>query len=157
MPEVNVFDAQCEYDPEDPPGFRAGAVRIASAADGRDNAIKLFEIPPGESICPYHYEYEEEWLLVLAGEVSVRTPAGERIAPRGALICFPKGPDGAHRVRNGSDAPARALMFSSSREPSFAVYPDSDKIGVWPGRDGDDVMVRREDGRRDYWDREGGG
>jgi len=46
------------------------------------------------------------------------------------------------------------LMFSSSREPSVAVYPDSDKIGVWPGNDGDELMVRRQDARRDYWDGE---
>ena len=26
----------------------------------------LYELPPGQSICPYHYEYpEEEWLVVV--------------------------------------------------------------------------------------------
>jgi hypothetical protein len=46
------------------------------------------------------------------------------------------------------------VLFSSSRRPAVAVYPDSDKIGVFPGRDEDRLMVRREDGRRDYYDRE---
>ena len=28
----------------------------------------VYELDPGESICPYHYEnVEEEWLLVLSG------------------------------------------------------------------------------------------
>jgi hypothetical protein len=44
-------------------------------------------------------------------------------------------------------------MFSSGREPSVAVYPDSDKIGVWPGRDEDRVIVPRE-ANVDYWERE---
>jgi hypothetical protein len=33
-------------------------------------------------------------------------------------------------------------------------YPDSDKIGVWPGNDPDNVMLRRADGDVDYWDGE---
>jgi hypothetical protein len=45
-------------------------------------------------------------------------------------------------------------MFSSSRHPAVAVYPDSDKIGVFPSNSDDRVMLRREDGQRDYWDRE---
>jgi hypothetical protein len=45
-------------------------------------------------------------------------------------------------------------MFSSAREPSVAVYPDSDKIGVWPGNEADEVMLHRSDGAVDYWDGE---
>jgi hypothetical protein len=43
------------------------------------------------------------------------------------------------------------MMWSSSREPAVAVYPDSDKIGVWPGHEGDELMLRRADGAVDYW------
>ena len=45
------------------------------------------------------------------------------------------------------------MMFSSAREPAVAVYPDSDKIGVWPGDERDNLMTRRES-VVDYWDRE---
>jgi hypothetical protein len=41
----------------------------------------------------------------------------------------------------------------AKHEPSVAVYPDSDKIGVWPGDRRDHVLVRRESGV-DYWDGE---
>jgi uncharacterized cupin superfamily protein len=57
-------------------------------------------------------------------------------------------------VSNRSEAVARIVMFSSAREPSVAVYPDSDKIGVWPGNDADKVMLRRSDGAVDYYDGE---
>ena len=46
------------------------------------------------------------------------------------------------------------MMFSSAREPAVAVYPDSDKIGVWPGEATDKVMLRRRDGQVEYYDGE---
>jgi len=45
-------------------------------------------------------------------------------------------------------------MFSSAREPAVAIYPDSDKIGIWPGNEADNVILRRADGHVDYWDGE---
>jgi uncharacterized cupin superfamily protein len=148
----NVYDQQFEYDDADPPGYRAGVARIGAAAGGTDIVIKQFEIPPGETLCPYHYEYEEEWLLVLEGTATVRTPDGERAAPRGALMCFPAGPVGAHKVSNAGEEAVVALMWSSAREPAVAVYPDSDKMGVWAGED--HVLLRRSDGQVDYYEGE---
>ncbi len=156
MDTANVFTTEFEYDDADPAGYRAGMAAIGQLAGGKENAVKAFEIPPGESICPYHYEYVEEWLLLLDGEVVVRIPDGEQAARAGDLLCFPAGPGGAHKVTNRGRETARAIMFSSAHEPSVAVYPDSDKIGVWPGDDGDRLMLRRADGQRDYYDGEAG-
>src|SRR5947208_9796494 len=103
--------------------------RVGAAAGGEELAVKLFEIPPGESLCPYHYEYVEEWLLVLDGTLVLRMPTGESEIQRGDLLCFPAGPEGAHKLTNRGGEPARILMWSSAREPSVAVYPDSDKVG----------------------------
>jgi uncharacterized cupin superfamily protein len=102
----------------------------------------------------YHYEYVEEWLLVLEGAIVVRTPTGNEELTMGDLIRFAPGPDGAHKVTNRAAHAAKILMFSSSREPSVAVYPDSDKIGVWPGGEDDQVMLQRKDGHVDYYDGE---
>jgi uncharacterized cupin superfamily protein len=152
MSRPNVFEAEFEYDERDPAGYRAGMVHVGRQAGGEALAVKLFELPGGESICPYHYEYEEEWLLVLEGTATVRTPDGERPAPRGALMCFPAGPAGAHKVANAGTETVLALMWSSAREPAVAVYPDSDKMGVWAGED--HVLLRRSDGHVDYYDGE---
>ena len=43
---------------------------------------------------------------------------------------------GAHKLVNQSDSTARTLMFSSSQVPAVSVYPDSNKIGVWPRQRG---------------------
>ena len=111
--------------------------RVGRAAGGKDIVIKEFEIPPGETLCPYHYEYEEEWLLVLEGNAIVlRTPEGEHAAARGALdVLSRRAREGAHKVDQPGEEPVLALMWSSAREPSVSVYPDSDKMGVWAGED----------------------
>jgi uncharacterized cupin superfamily protein len=154
MPIPNVFTADYRYDDADPEGYRSGAAPVGRLAGGADLAVKAFELPAGQSICPYHYEYEEEWLLILEGIVVLRDPDGERDLERGDLVRFAKGPEGAHKVTNRSSEPARVLMWSSAREPAVAVYPDSDKIGVWPGGELDQLMVRRADGQVDYFDGE---
>jgi len=154
MVAINVFDAQPEYDSSDPRGYRSGVAAVGRAAGGMTNNVKVYELPTDQSVSPYHYEYEEEWLLVLEGTVVLRDPDGEHPLGPGDLVCFPSGPEGAHKVSNPGEASARVMMFSSAREPAVAVYPDSDKIGVWPGRGSDTVMVKRADGAVDYWEGE---
>lgn len=154
MRRENVYDAQFEFDSDDPPGYRGGAVRLARALGVKDLVVNAFEVPPGESLCPYHYEYVEEWLVLLEGELVLRDPDGEHPLRRGDVVAFPSGPDGAHKVTNRGSEAARFLMFSSGREPAVSVYPDSDKIGVWPGSEADRVMLRRSDGDVSYWDGE---
>ncbi len=154
MRGANVLSVECDYDENDPAGYRSAVADVGRALGAEAMVVKVYELPKGESVCPYHYEYEEEWLLVLAGAVVVRTPEGEREFDRGEVVCFPKGPTGAHKAMNRGEAPARILMFSNTRTPAVAVYPDSDKIGVWPGNPDDEVMLRRADGDVGYWDGE---
>jgi len=80
----------------------------------------VYDLDPGRSSSPYHYEYEEEWLLVVDGSLVLRAPDGEHELHAGDLVRFPSGPEGAHKVMNRSDAPARTLMFSRARERTRA-------------------------------------
>jgi uncharacterized cupin superfamily protein len=108
-----------------------GRVDVGRALGSTATLMFIYDLGPGRSSCPYHYEYEEEWLLVVDGTIVVRAPDGEHTLERGSLVRFPPGPEGAHKLMNRGGAPARALMFSSSRAPAVAVYPDSDKVGVY--------------------------
>jgi len=154
MTHSNVNSPDLEYDATDPPGYKSGMAKVGRLAGGKELNVKLYELPPGQSLCPYHYEYVEEWVLVLDGDVTIRVPDGNEALGPGDLMCFPRGADGAHKVGNAGPKTARVLMFSSAQEPSVAVYPDSDKIAVWPGDAKDNVRLHRSDGNVDYWDGE---
>jgi uncharacterized cupin superfamily protein len=157
MKRINIAAPQCEYDPADPDGYHSGRLRLGPLLGASQLGASVYELPPGQSICPYHYEHaEEEWLIVLTGTPSLRHPQGtETLAPWDAL-CFPPGADGAHKVTNESEEPVRVLMFSTVIWPAATVYPDSDKIGVWTAGKADDLIVRRSSGVG-YWDGETGG
>jgi uncharacterized cupin superfamily protein len=155
MARVNIADPEFSYDPDDPDGFRAGMFRFGPGLGAERTGASVYELPPGQAVCPYHYEYgEEEWVLVLQGRPTLRTPDGsDRLEPFDVAF-FPRGPGGAHQIRNDTDSPARVLMWSEVITPAATVYPDSDKIGVWTGNKADDVMVERSS-NVDYFHGEG--
>ncbi len=95
-----------------------------------ETAMFLYDLDSDDSL-PYHYEYVEEWLLVVDGAVVVRVPDREIDLERGALMRFASGPSGAHQIINRAAAKARVLLFSRATLPSIGVFPDSGTIGVW--------------------------
>ncbi len=120
-----------------------GRIDVAQALGSTDLLMFVYDLDPGEGSSPYHYEYDEEWLLVVEGTVVVRTPDGEHTLERGDLVRFPAGPAGAHKVMNRSDARARTLLFSRKGHGyAISVYPDSDTVGVWAGDEDQHVFVR---------------
>jgi hypothetical protein len=44
-----------EYDPSDPDGYRSGTINVGKAIGAHALAVKVFEIPAGQHLCPYHY------------------------------------------------------------------------------------------------------
>jgi uncharacterized cupin superfamily protein len=120
-----------------------GRIDVSGALGSSEMAMFVYDVEPGGGSSPYHYEYDEEWLLVVEGTVVVRTPNGEHTLQRGDLVRFPAGPEGAHKVMNRSDAPARTLFFSHrSGPPAVSVYPDSGTIGVFSENEDDDLVFR---------------
>jgi uncharacterized cupin superfamily protein len=147
MRRVNISDPEFTYDPEDAEGFRAGMFRTGKLVGAERTGATVYQLPPGEAVCPYHYEYgEEEWLLVLEGRPYLRTPEGtEELAPMD-LVFFPRGPAGAHKIGNDGDEPARVLMWSEVVYPSGTAYPDSDKVALWTGDRSEDLIAERSSG-----------
>jgi uncharacterized cupin superfamily protein len=156
MKRTNLNTADTTPDPTDPDGYRAGANRFGPSIGASKIGGTIYDLPPGQSICPYHYEYDEEWLVVLGGRPVVRTPEGEERLETGDVVCFPTGPEGAHKVTNvDAEGDVRVLMLSTLTDPSIAFYPDSDKVGVFGGRHPDDfrLLIPRDAGV-DYYEGE---
>jgi uncharacterized cupin superfamily protein len=107
----------------------------------------LYDIPPGARNWPYHWHRgNDEWLLVVSGTPTLRTPAGVRELAPGDLVGFAEGEDGAHDVANRSRENVRVAIFSTLLA-GYTVYPDAGKVGAF-GR------CFRQDDAVDYWDGE---
>jgi uncharacterized cupin superfamily protein len=126
-------------------GARLGAELIGGS---------VYELDPGEKTWPYHLHHaNEEWLIVLRGRPTLRTPEGERELVEGDAVCFPRGPNGAHQVSNRSDAVARVLILSTMVAPEMVEYPDSGKLGARDAK-GERLLMIRPGPQLDYWDGE---
>ena len=114
----------------------------------------MYEVDPGNRLCPYHLHHaNEEWLLVLRGEPTLRTPEGAQALREGDVVCFPRGKEGAHQISNRTDSPIRVLMLSTKIAPEIVEQVDSGKIGA-RSAEGEQIFLARPGPRLDYWDGE---
>jgi uncharacterized cupin superfamily protein len=135
----NLLSLAFESEPaDDPPGHRFRGTSLTGPFGAVATGMGVYELEPGNASWPYHFETtEEEWLLVIEGELTLRTPEGEAVLRAGDVACFPAGAAGAHAVRNHTDAPVRYAMPSTqARYGGASIYPDSGKLRVaGPGFD----------------------
>lgn len=130
---MNLFDVEVQKDDDDAPGYHASYARVGPLIGGRLLGLSVYQLPPGQSICPYHYEIGcEEWLLVLTGRPTLRTPDGELELKPWDVAFFADGETGAHKVTNNTDETLRVAILSNKGDPGAAVYPDSNKVGIYP-------------------------
>ncbi len=131
MDIFNLFHGELD-DTEDEPGFEWRGATVGPKLGARLLGMSIYELGDGQRICPYHFHWgSEEWLIVLEGEPTVRTPKSEQTLQPGDVACFPAGPEGAHSVAG----PAKVAMLSNEgMQLDVTEYPDSEKIGLWSGK-----------------------
>ncbi len=81
MKSVNIYDAELPREPEEQrrAGYSEYWLRFGPMIGAQKIGMTIVRLEAGERICPYHYEIgNEEWLIVLDGEPTLRTPEGER-------------------------------------------------------------------------------
>jgi len=108
------------------------------------------ELPPGKQSCPFHFHMlEEEHILVLEGECTLRL-GEERLRFRaGDYACFPAGHQVGHCLVNETDKVCRYIVIGEHSPNESCVYPDSNKVSSrWLGERYDRAA------QRDYWDGE---
>jgi len=151
---ANLFDVSLTKEDDDPDAYHVSYTRVGALVGASALGLSVYELTPGQSICPYHYEYPfEEWLIVLVGEATLRHPGGETMLGPWDAASFPPGPEGAHKVTNDGDGVVRVAMLSGKSDINIAVYPDSEKVGVWSG-DGEVKHLFRRESAVDYFDGE---
>ena len=107
--------------------------KFISFDTSKNTSVSVYEIPPKKSAYPYHFHHNnEETFYIISGEGILKTPKGERKVNAGDLLFFPAGQDGAHKLINFSETENLVYLdFDVVHDVDIAVYPDSNKIGVW--------------------------
>ena len=121
-----------EWDePRDREGWRINEAFVGERIGAELIGASMSEVEPGNKLWPYHTHHaNEEWVIVLRGEPTLRTPEGEQILREGDVVCFPRGKEGAHQIINRTDSPVRVVMLSSLIQPDIVEYLDTGKVGA---------------------------
>lgn len=119
---------KCEHE-----GYEYYRRKFIPFGAAKNSLVSVYEIPPRKSAYPYHFHHKnEETFYILSGEGILRTPDGTRRVSAGEFLFFPAGASGAHKLTNSSDRENLVYIdFDVVHDVDIAVYPDSDKIGVW--------------------------
>jgi len=122
---ANLYEPEWDGDSERP-GFSYRRAKLGGQAGGERLGASLYEIPPGQATFPYHAHFgNEEMLIVVAGRPELRTPKGRRTLEPGAVVAFPRGPVGAHQVRNPGPDKVRVLLISTMHHPEVVEHLDT--------------------------------
>lgn len=124
---------------------------LSDTSKGRKIGVSYEELPPGRQSAPFHYHMvEEEHIIALEGEATLRLGDERHPIRAGDYVGFPAGERVGHCLVNESDAPFRFIIIGDRSPDEVCVYPDSGKVLV---RSLDRAILR--DGERlDYWDGE---
>jgi uncharacterized cupin superfamily protein len=153
---VKVFNLHGnEWDrAEEREGWRSRDAWVGHRIGGELIGASLYELDAGDRLWPYHTHHaNEEWLIVVQGEPTLRTDQDEQVLSEGDVVCFPRGKEGAHQVINRTDRAIRVLMLSTLIAPDIVEYLDSGKIGA-RSANGERIMLSRPGPMLDYWEGE---
>jgi len=147
----NVFEPDWDASRDEPP-FRWRRARLGRQAGAERLGASLFELAPGAATFELHAHYaNEELLVVVSGRPTLRTLDGERELETGEVVACPAGREGAHRLDNHTDEPARVLIVSTMNAPDINEFPDTGELwarnyapGVEPPPDALDLRGRPE-------------
>ena len=139
---------------EERDGWRSKDAWVGPRIDAELIGGSMYELEPGNRLWPYHTHHgNEEWMIVLRGRPTLRTPDGEEQLTEGDVVAFRRGKEGAHQVRNDTDAPIRVLMLSTLLAPDIVEYLDSGKVSAIDAK-GERLFREFRGHDAEYWEGE---
>jgi len=124
-----------------PPAFRPGvekrhARRLGDHGGLTNFGVNLVRVEPGGISSQRHWHTkQDEFVMVLEGELVLVTDAGERSVGPGDCATFPAGSRDGHRFVNRSARDAVFLVVGDRLPGDEAEYPDVDlAFRAGPGR-----------------------
>jgi mannose-6-phosphate isomerase-like protein (cupin superfamily) len=86
--------------------------------------------PPGYAVPLHAHEHDDEFFVMLEGELTVIGPEGEHRIRPGASVELPRGIP--HGFRNDSPAPAQLLVMASPGRYAAEMFRHFDRAGRGP-------------------------
>ena len=118
--------------------------RLGDAGGLTQFGVNLVTLAPGAKSSMRHWHrHEDEFLMVVEGEVMLMQDAGETPMRAGDCAAFPAGDQDGHCLVNRSDREARFLVVGTRAPREVATYSDLD------------LMVEMEGGRARFTRKDG--
>jgi len=132
----------------EPFGSRMGARykrRLGAACGLTQFGVNLVTLGPGgQSALRHWHTLEDEFVYVIAGEVTLVTNDDRRVLSAGMCAGYPAGERNAHQFVNESSEQASYLEIGSQVKGDNAFYPDDDLMWI---ETEDGVIAAHKDGR----------
>jgi len=124
--------------------------QIGEFGGGSHVGVCVEIIAPGKQSYPAHYHMlEEEHLLILEGQITLRLGENSHEMSAGDYVCFPAGQKAGHTLVNNSNAPCRYLIIGERNPNDVIVFTDSGRVSVRLTDEG-----YRKSATMDYWEGE---
>ena len=89
--------------------------------------VNLVELQPGAASAQRHWHsHEDEFVMVVSGELVLVTDEGETLMRAGDCAAFPGGKPNGHHLLNRSWGPGVFLCVGSRIKGDTTTYPDID-------------------------------
>ena len=112
----------------DPDFGSVETIGLSEAGGIKQYGAHLEVLQPGAKSSTRHWhEKEDEFMFVVAGEVTVIENDGAHVLQPGDVACWPAGDDNAHHAINRSAAPCTYLIVGTKLSHDVCHYPDVGK------------------------------
>ena len=119
---------ECNYpSPFDTPCLEQGCQRLGPFAGLTAFGVNMTRLAPGAWSSQRHWHtHEDEFVMVVEGELTLVTDAGEEILRSGDCAAFKAGDRDGHHLINRTDRDAVVLEVGNSHADDVCDYPDID-------------------------------
>ncbi|ABA24576.1 Cupin region [Trichormus variabilis ATCC 29413] len=121
--------------------------RLGNFAGLKNFGVNLVQLEPGSfSALRHWHSHQDEFIYILAGELTLITDAGEEILTPGMAAGFPAGEANGHHLVNRSAVVGVYLEVGDRTPNDQGFYPDVPDLMTPPSPDGKSRQFIHQDG-----------
>jgi len=136
MKKIDIAAAETRTGSRYPAPFNATGMhklrrRLGRAAGLTQFGVNRLELPPGQWSGQRHWHsHNDEFVMVLSGQATLITSAGEELLNPGDCAGFKAGDADGHHIVNRSDSLVVVLEIGTAHAEDICDYPEIDLRGT---------------------------